>query len=178
MFKHIAFPYPWVTNEKKAEKFLSESLKKLKEKFKRDNTKWTLVQGVLAPLQFVVFLVSLYFVLNYLLYGTFLYAASISVVIKTFVLCLIMVTGSLWEKAVFDKYLFAKPFYWEDVVSIFVVFLHLLYLFVYFMDFLSVKSQLFVALLAYFAYVINAIQFLFKFKLARNQNGKNLSFFG
>ena len=144
------------------------------ERVRRDNTKWTLVQGVLAPLQFVVFLVSLYFVLNYLLYGTFLYAASISVVIKTFVLCLIMVTGSLWEKAVFDKYLFAKPFYWEDVVSIFVVFLHLLYLFVYFMDFLSVKSQLFVALLAYFAYVINAIQFLFKFKLARNQNGKNL----
>ena len=145
-----------------------------KEKFKRDNTKWTLVQGVLAPLQFVVFLVSLYFVLNYLLYGTFLYAASISVVIKTFVLCLIMVTGSLWEKAVFDKYLFAKPFYWEDVVSIFVVFLHLLYLFVYFMDFLSAKNQLFVALLAYFAYVINALQFLFKFKVARDQNGKNL----
>ena len=145
-----------------------------KERIRRDNTKWTLVQGVLAPLQFVVFLVSLYFVLNYLLHGTFLHAASISVVIKTFVLCLIMVTGSLWEKAVFDKYLFAKPFYWEDVVSIFVVFLHLLYLFVYFMDFLSIKNQLFVALLAYFAYVINAIQFLFKFKLARNQNGKNL----
>tara|TARA_B100000963_G_scaffold356741_1_gene377506 strand:- start:13523 stop:14857 length:1335 start_codon:yes stop_codon:yes gene_type:complete len=29
---HLAFPYPWVTNEKKAEKFLSESLKKLKKK--------------------------------------------------------------------------------------------------------------------------------------------------
>ena len=145
-----------------------------KERIRRDNTRWTLVQGVLAPLQFVVFLVSLYFVLNYLLYGTLLYAASISVVIKTFVLCLIMVTGSLWEKAVFDRYLFAKPFYWEAVVSIFVVFLHLLYLFVYFMDFLSVKNQLFVALFAYFAYVINALQFLFKFKLARNQNGKNL----
>ena len=113
--------------------------------------------------------------LNYLLYGTYENAASISVVIKTFVLCLIMVTGSIWEKAVFDKYLFAKPFYWEDIVSIFVVFLHLLYLFVYFFDFLSVENQLFVALLAYFAYVINAIQFLFKFKQAREQNCKNLA---
>ena len=145
------------------------------ERIRRDSTKWTLVQGVLAPLQFVVFLVSLGFVLNYLLYGTYENAASISVVMKTFILCLIMVTGSIWEKAVFDKYLFAKPFYWEDVVSIVVVFLHLLYLFVYFLDFLSVKSQLYVALLAYFAYVVNAVQFLFKFKQARDQNPKSLS---
>ena len=70
----------------------------------------------------VVFLVSLGFVLNYLLYGTYESAASVSVVMKTVILCLIMVTGSIWEKAVFDKYLFAKPFYWEDVVSIVVVF--------------------------------------------------------
>ena len=145
------------------------------ERIKRDNTKWTLVQGVLAPLQLVVFLVSLGFVFNYLLYGTYENAASISVVIKTFILCLIMVTGSIWEKTVFNKYLFAKPFYWEDIVSIFVVFLHLLYLFVYFFDFLSVESQLYVALLAYFAYVVNAAQFLVKFKQARDQNSKNLS---
>ena len=157
------------------EKFLLLMLYNEKERIRRDSTKWTLVQGVLAPLQFVVFLVSLGFVLNYLLYGTYENAASISVVIKTFILCLIMVTGSIWEKAVFDKYLFAKPFYWEDVVSIVVVFLHLLYLFVYFLDFLSVKSQLYVALLAYFAYVVNAVQFLFKFKQARDQNPKSLS---
>ena len=155
--------------------FLLLMLYNEKERIKRDNTKWTLVQGVLAPLQFVVFLVSLGFVLNYLLHGTYENAASISVVIKTFILCLIMVTGSIWEKAVFDKYLFAKPFYWEDVVSIFVVFLHLLYLFVYFFDFLSVESQLYVALLAYFTYVVNAVQFLFKFKQARDQSPKNLS---
>ena len=155
--------------------FLPIMLYNQEERIRRDNTKWTLVQGVLAPLQFVVFLVSLGFVLNYLLYGTYENAASISVVIKTVILCLIMVTGSIWEKAVFDKYLFAKPFYWEDVVSIFVVFLHLLYLFVYFFDFLSVESQLYVALLAYFAYVVNAVQFLFKFKQARDQNSKNLS---
>ena len=155
--------------------FLLLMLYREEERIRRDSTKWTLVQGVLAPLQFVVFLVSLGFVFNYLLYGTYESAASVSVVMKTFILCLIMVTGSIWEKAVFDKYLFAKPFYWEDVVSIVVVFLHLLYLFVYFFDFLSVESQLYVALLAYFAYVVNAVQFLFKFKQARDQNLKSLS---
>ena len=157
------------------EKFLLLMLYNEKERIRRDSTKWTLVQGVLAPLQFVVFLVSLAFVVNYLLYGTYESVASVSVVMKTFILCLIMVTGSIWEKAVFDKYLFAKPFYWEDVVSIVVVFLHLLYLFVYFFDFLSVESQLYVALLAYFAYVVNAAQFLVKFKQARDQNSKNFS---
>ena len=29
---HIPFPFPWKTNEKKAEKFLENSLKKLKKK--------------------------------------------------------------------------------------------------------------------------------------------------
>ena len=156
-------------------KFLLLMLYNEEERIRRDSTKWTLVQGILAPLQFVVFLVSLGFVLNYLLYGTYESAACVSVVMKTAILFLIMVTGSIWEKAVFDKYLFAKPFYWEDVVSIVVVFLHLLYLFVYFFDFLSVESQLYVALLAYFAYVVNAVQFLFKFKQARDQTPKSLS---
>ena len=155
--------------------FLLLMLYNEEERIRRDSTKWTLVQGVLAPLQFVVFLVSLAFVVNYLLYGTYESAASVSVVMKTFILCLIMITGSIWEKAVFDKYLFAKPFYWEDVVSIVVVFLHLLYLFVYYFNLLSIEKQLYVALLAYFAYVVNAVQFLFKFKQARDQCPKSLS---
>ncbi|MEL6188618.1 MAG: 2-vinyl bacteriochlorophyllide hydratase, partial [Myxococcota bacterium] len=36
---------------------------------RRDATPWTLVQGVLAPLQFLVFLVSLALVFRYLLTG-------------------------------------------------------------------------------------------------------------
>jgi len=39
------------------------------QRARRDNTVWTLVQGVLAPLQFVVFLVSLVLVLRYLSTG-------------------------------------------------------------------------------------------------------------
>jgi 3-vinyl bacteriochlorophyllide hydratase len=39
------------------------------QRAKRDATRWTVVQGVLAPVQFLVFLVSLYLVLNSLQTG-------------------------------------------------------------------------------------------------------------
>ena len=73
------------------------------ERARRDATKWTLVQGVLAPLQFVVFLVSLGLVLRYLFTGLGYDAATVSIVIKTAVLMLIMVTGAIWEKVVFGQ---------------------------------------------------------------------------
>ncbi|MGB5201857.1 MAG: 2-vinyl bacteriochlorophyllide hydratase, partial [Sedimenticolaceae bacterium] len=87
------------------------------ERRRRDASRWTFVQGVLAPLQFLVFLVSLVLVVRYLITGLGLGAATASIVLKTLVLYAIMVTGSIWEKDVFGKYLFARPFFWEDVVS-------------------------------------------------------------
>ncbi|MFY8178978.1 MAG: 2-vinyl bacteriochlorophyllide hydratase, partial [Limnohabitans sp.] len=101
------------------------------QRAKRDATRWTLVQGVLAPVQFVVFLVSLYLVLTSLKTGEHTDWALASVVIKTLVLYAIMVTGCIWEKVVFDKYLFAPAFFWEDVVSMLVMALHTAYLWVW-----------------------------------------------
>ena len=86
------------------------------------------MQGALAPLQFVVFLVSLGLVLRYLATGEGLAAATGSIVVKTLVLYTIMITGALWEHAVFGRYLFARAFFWEDVVSIVVIALHTVYL--------------------------------------------------
>ena len=76
------------------------------ERARRDATVWTLVQGILAPLQFLAFAVSLCLVINFLLNGVGLAAATISVVIKTSLLYAIMVTGAIWEKVVFGRYLF------------------------------------------------------------------------
>ncbi len=87
------------------------------ERRRRDASPWTLVQGVLAPLQFAVFLVSLALVSRTLATGEGAGLANASVVAKTLALYAIMITGSLWEKAVFGRYLFAPAFYWEDVVS-------------------------------------------------------------
>ena len=133
---------------------------------RRDRTRWTLVQGVLAPLQFIVFLVSLALVIRYLATGEGLFAATVSIVIKTLVLYTIMITGAIWEKVVFGQYLLAPAFFWEDVFSFVVIALHTAYLWALFSG-LSPDVQMWVALAAYAAYVINAAQFLLKLRAAR-----------
>jgi 3-vinyl bacteriochlorophyllide hydratase len=137
------------------------------ERARRDATVWTLVQGVLAPLQFLVFLVSLALVLRYLWTGDGYAAATVSVVVKTFVLYTIMITGSIWEKVVFGKWLFAPAFFWEDVFSFVVIALHTLYLWALFTGALPPWEQMTIALAAYAAYVVNAGQFLWKLRMAR-----------
>jgi 3-vinyl bacteriochlorophyllide hydratase len=137
------------------------------ERRRRDASRWTLVQGVLAPVQFVVFLVSLVLVLRYLATGAGLGAATVSIVVKTLTLYTIMVTGAIWEKDVFGRYLFARPFFWEDVFSMLVLALHTAYLVALATGFLDPRGQMLLALAAYATYVINATQFLLKLRAAR-----------
>ncbi|MEM7703805.1 MAG: 2-vinyl bacteriochlorophyllide hydratase [Pseudomonadota bacterium] len=137
------------------------------ERRRRDESVWTLVQGVLAPLQFVVFIVSLGLVIRTLLTGEGAWAADTSIVLKTLVLYTIMVTGSIWEKVVFGKWLFAPAFFWEDVFSMMVLALHTAYLVMLFVGIGSLEARLGVALAGYAAYVINAGQFLWKLRVAR-----------
>ena len=139
------------------------------QRAKRDATRWTLVQGLLAPVQFLVFLVSLYLVLNSLKTGEHTDWALASVAIKTLVLYAIMVTGCIWEKVVFDKYLFAPAFFWEDVVSMLVMALHTAYLWVWWQGSWSTSEQLWLALAAYVTYGINAAQYIRKLRMARLQ---------
>ena len=139
------------------------------ERIRRDRSKWTLVQGILAPVQFVIFLVSLYFVIRFLIAGQGEFAANVSIVIKTLILYTIMITGSIWEKEVFGKYLFAPAFYWEDVFSMLVLALHTAYLFALAFGILEARALMALALSAYLAYVINAAQFLWKLRQARLQ---------
>ncbi len=139
------------------------------ERARRDATVWTLVQGVLAPVQFLVFLVSLVLVLRYLATGEGLWAATASVVVKTCVLYTIMITGSVWERVVFGKWLFAPAFFWEDVVSMAVIALHTLYMAMLLSRWGAPAQQLAIALAAYCIYVVNAAQFLWKLRQARLQ---------
>ena len=137
------------------------------ERQRRDASIWTLVQGVLAPVQFLVFLVSLCLVCRYLLTGEGLAAATISVVVKTLVLYTIMVTGCIWEKDVFGVWLFAPAFFWEDVFSMLVLALHTAYLVALATGWLDARGQMLLALSAYASYVINATQFILKLRAAR-----------
>ena len=137
------------------------------ERTRRDASPWTMVQGILAPIQFLAFLISLGLVLRCLLTGDGADAATWSVVVKTALLYTIMVTGCIWEKEVFGVYLFAPAFFWEDVFSMLVLGLHAAYLVVLATGSLDVRGQLLLALAAYAAYVINATQFLLKLRAAR-----------
>ena len=137
------------------------------ERIKRDQSIWTLVQGVLAPIQFLVFLASLALVLRYLATGEGQDMAVWSIVIKTLTLYTIMITGCIWEKVVFDCYLFAPAFYWEDVFSMLVLALHTTYLMALATNSLSTQQLMYLALAAYATYVVNAGQFIWKLRIAR-----------
>lgn len=137
------------------------------ERRRRDATRWTLVQGVLAPVQFLVFLVSLGLVLRWLATGEGFAWATASVVLKTLLLYAIMVTGCIWEKVVFGRWLFAPAFFWEDVFSMLVLALHTAYLVALYSGALGAYGQMLLALAAYAAYLINAAQFLLKLRAAR-----------
>ena len=137
------------------------------QKLRRDASPWTVVQGILAPLQFLVFAVSLSLVMHYLLTGSGLEAATISVVTKTLVLYTIMVTGAIWEHEVFGRYLFAPAFFWEDAVSMVVIGLHTAYLAALLSGSVDTHTMMLLALAAYATYVVNATQFVMKLRAAR-----------
>ena len=154
---------PHRANEKPAFLYTEE------QRARRDSSIRTIIQGVLAPLQFLVFVISLVLVLRYLWTGAGYDAATISILIKTLFLLTIMVTGAIWEKVVFGQYLFAPAFFWEDVFSFGVIALHTLYLWALFSGSVGPVAQMMIALAAYAVYVVNAAQFLWKLRQARLQ---------
>jgi len=137
------------------------------ERMRRDSSRWTLVQGVLAPVQFLVFLVSLVLVLRFLATGRGEQAATVSIVVKTLVLYTIMVTGAFWERAIYGQYLFAPAFFWEDAVSMVVITLHTAYLTALLSGSLDTHRLMMLALAAYGTYLLNATQFVMKLRAAR-----------
>jgi 3-vinyl bacteriochlorophyllide hydratase len=134
---------------------------------RRDASPWTRVQGWLAPLQFLVFAVSLVLVLRCLATGEGAFAATVSIVLKVMALYAILWTGCLWEKDVFGVALFAPAFFWEDVFSLLALALHTAYLAVLLTGALDLQGQLWLALAAYAVYLFNAGQFLLKLRRAR-----------
>ncbi|MCX7289190.1 MAG: 2-vinyl bacteriochlorophyllide hydratase [Rhodobacterales bacterium] len=143
------------------------------ERARRDASPWTMVQGILAPAQFLAFAVSLALVLRFLWTGEGYGAATISILVKTGFLYLIMVTGAIWEKEVFGQYLFAPAFFWEDVFSFAVIALHSLYLYGLLTGAFTPHGLMVIALAAYATYLVNAGQFILKLRRARLDQGRD-----
>ena len=133
---------------------------------RRDETVWTMVQGILAPIQFLACAISIGLVLYYLYTGDGYLAATVSIIVKTGLLYTIMVTGAIWEKVVFDQYLLAPGFFWEDMVSFAVIAIHTAYLWALWAG-IDPTTQMYIALTAYVLYIINAAQFIWKLRVAR-----------
>jgi 3-vinyl bacteriochlorophyllide hydratase len=139
------------------------------QRLRRDSTRWTLVQGLLAPFQFFVMLISVALIARFLMTSEGLASANLSIVAKTLTLYTIMITGAIWEKVVFGQYLFAPAFFWEDVVSMGVIALHTFYLIALYTGALSPYQMMALALAAYALYAVNAVQFILKLRRARLQ---------
>lgn len=143
---------------------------------RRDDTVWTIVQGILAPLQFLVFIISAVLVVRYLTTGAGYTAATLSILVKTAFLYTIMITGAIWEKVVFGQYLLAPAFFWEDVISFVVIALHTAYLIALYYNLLGPDQLMILALAAYVTYAINAMQFLLKLRTARLQSQQEVQY--
>ncbi len=159
------------TRQRESGRRVKQPLYTAEQRQRRDASPWTIVQGVLAPVQFIVFLVSLGLVLHFLATGTGGSAATFSIIVKTLVLYAIMITGSFWEREIFGRYLFAPAFFWEDVVSMLVLGLHTAYLAGLISGAVGVHELMLLALAAYASYVLNATQFVLKLRAARRAPG-------
>lgn len=128
---------------------------------RRDSSKWTRVQMILAPIQFLAFLISFGLVARYLATGQGYAAANLSVLIKIGLLWAITITGMIWEKEIFGHYFLAREFFWEDVGNALAMATHNLY-------FLAIglgwpqRAVMTLMLLAYCTYLVNCAQFVLK----------------
>lgn len=135
---------------------------------KRDNSKWTTVQVVLAPLQFLVFVISFGLVIRYLVTGSGYTVATVSVLIKIALLWAITITGMFWEKDVFGKWFLAPQFFWEDFMNAVAMLLHNLYFLAQWAGW-SERAIMTLMLVAYSSYLVNCTQFFIRGMKARKQ---------
>ena len=135
---------------------------------RRDNSKWTTVQMILAPLQFLSFIISIGLIVYYLMTGNGYQLATFSVLIKIALLWAITITGMFWEKVVYDKWFMAREFFWEDLFNAIALGTHNLY-FVALLLGWTERELMWLMLFAYATYLINFGQFFLRGLQARSQ---------
>jgi 3-vinyl bacteriochlorophyllide hydratase len=126
---------------------------------RRDASVWTRVQAVLAPTQFLAFVVSFALVARYLATGEGYGAANVSVLIKIGLLWAITLTGMVWEKEIFGRWFMAPEFFWEDLGNLVAIITHNLYFVARALGW-SDEATMTLMLLAYCTYLVNCAQFV------------------
>lgn len=126
---------------------------------RREASRWTRVQIILAPIQFLAFIVSFALVIRYLATGEGYWAATVSVWVKIALIWALTITGMLWEHDMFDHYFMAKEFFWEDVGNLIAIITHNLYFVAQWLG-LDNRTVMWVMVFAYVTYLVNAGQFV------------------
>ncbi len=128
---------------------------------RREASPWTRVQIILAPIQFVVFLISFALVIRYLATGNGYWEATVSVWIKIALIWALTITGMLWEHDMFDHYFLAKEFFWEDIGNLIAIITHNLYFVAQWLG-MDQQTVMWVMVFAYITYLFNAAQFVIR----------------
>ncbi|NTV65736.1 MAG: 2-vinyl bacteriochlorophyllide hydratase [Oscillochloris sp.] len=126
---------------------------------RRVRSKWTRVQIILAPIQFLAFLISFGLVIHYLVTGQGYWPATISIWIKITLIWALTITGMFWEHDMFDHYFMAKEFFWEDMGNLIAIITHNAYFVAKWMG-ADERTVMWVMVFAYVTYLFNAGQFL------------------
>lgn len=126
---------------------------------RREASRWTKVQIILAPIQFLAFIISFALVLRYLFTGEGYWVATVSVWIKIALIWVLTITGMLWEYDMYDHYFMAKEFFWEDLGNLIAIITHNLYFVAVWLG-ASKDVIMWVMVFAYLTYLVNAGQFV------------------
>ena len=78
-----------------------------------------------------------------------------------------VVTGSLWERAVYGYWWFAPQFFLEDLLTYVVALFQIGYLMVYYHSPDNLAANVAVLIVSYLAYVVNVTQYVLKHQVAR-----------
>jgi 3-vinyl bacteriochlorophyllide hydratase len=140
---------------------------------RRNASVWTTVQAILAPIQFIMFLmgVTITYLYKYDIWIDNFAWVTFFVTLKTFMLFLIFITGGFFEKEVFGAFAFAPEFFWEDFGSSIAMVVHVSYFILFYMG-LDESILLWTALAAYLSYLINALQFVIRLLLEKRNEKK------
>jgi 3-vinyl bacteriochlorophyllide hydratase len=128
---------------------------------RRARSKWTRVQIILAPIQFLIFLISFALVVHYLRTGEGYWIATVSVWVKIALIWVLTITGMLWEYDMYDHYFMAKEFFWEDLGNLIAILTHNAYFVAIWLG-ADTQTQMWVMVVAYVSYLLNAVQFVWR----------------
>ena len=126
---------------------------------RRERSKWTRVQIILAPIQFVAFLISFGLVIHYLLTGQGYLITTVSIWVKISLIWALTITGMLWEYDMYDHYFMAKEFFWEDLGNLIAILTHNAYFVAKWVG-ADERTVMWVMVFAYVTYLFNAAQFV------------------